>query len=217
VKTPDWNALRTGMIEKQLQSRRIVDPRVLDAMRRMPRHLFVPDEVRNRSYEDRALSIGCGQTISQPFMVAIMLQALGLNGYEKVLEIGTGTGYQAALLGLLARQVETVEIIPELAAQARTLISAQGLDNVHIHVGDASAGWPQEAPFDAIIMAAGAPEAPPALAEQLASGGQLLIPLGDRKKQILTLFRKECTELTSQSLGGCSFVPLRGAYGWTTE
>ena len=183
VTAPNWDQLRDQMIETQLQPRGIYDARILEAMRRVPRHLFVPEPARDRSYEDRALSIGFGQTISQPYMVAIMLRALALTGSEKVLEIGTGTGYQAALLAYLAKQVETVELVPELVAQARAALAALGISNVHVHLTDGSHGLPGKAPFDAIIVAAGAPDVPPILLDQLASGGKLLIPIGDRKQQ----------------------------------
>jgi protein-L-isoaspartate(D-aspartate) O-methyltransferase len=215
--TPHWDQLRAGMINKQLQARGILNARVLDVMRRVPRHVFVPEEMQARSYEDRALPIGSGQTISQPYMIGIMLQALALTGTEKVLEIGTGTGYQAALLGGLARQVETMELLLELAEKAAANFASLGIENVVVHLGDGSRGLPEQAPYEAIVVAAGAPDAPPVLLEQLAPGGKLLIPIGDRKRQTLTLFEKQGMEITRQPLGGCSFVPLLGDYGWPAE
>jgi len=214
VTAPDWDELRHGMVEKQLQGRGIVDARVLEAMRRVPRHLFVPEAHRTHSYDDRALSIDFGQTISQPFMNALMLQTLALAGTEKVLEIGSGTGYQAALLGHLAKEIHSIEILPELAAQARANLAALGITNVTVHPIDGSEGLSEKAPFDAILVAAGAPDVPPALLEQLAPGGKLLIPLGDRKLQALTLIIRNDSRFMRETLTPCAFVPLRGAFGW---
>jgi protein-L-isoaspartate(D-aspartate) O-methyltransferase len=214
VETLDWNLLRSQMVEEQLKARGVSDEHVLEVMRQVPRHLFVPDAVRHRAYEDKALPTYAQQTISQPFMAAVMLQALALKGREKILEIGTGTGYQAALLGRLAGQIHTVEIIPVLAAEARKNLSAVGLTNVYVHETDGSIGLPEKAPFDAIIVAAGAPEVPAALIDQLAPEGTLLVPIGDRKRQTLTLVQKKGSQIMRRSLSPCSFVPLRGTHGW---
>jgi protein-L-isoaspartate(D-aspartate) O-methyltransferase len=214
VETPNWNDLRSRMVEEQLKPRNIRDERVLAAMRQVPRHLFVPEAVRSRSYEDKALPTHSKQTISQPFMIAIMLQALGLRGREKVLEIGTGTGYQAALLGRLADIVHTIELVPELAEIARQNIADTRLSNVQIHVTDGSLGLPSEAPFDAIIVAAAAPDVPEVLIDQLAPEGTLLIPIGSRDHQKLTLIQKRESQIMRQTLTSCSFVPLLGMHGW---
>lgn len=212
---PQWDDLRMSMVEEQLRPRGIVDPRVLDAMAVTPRELFVPENVRGRSYEDRALPLGHSQTISQPYMVAIMLQALALTGTEKVLEIGTGTGYQAALLSQLTHTVETIEIVPELADQARQTLTELGIRNVSVHFGDGTYGYSPEAPYDAIIVAAGAPTIPQHLREQLRYGGKLLLPVGDRRRQTLTLITQAGSSMREETLGHCAFVPLRGTYGWT--
>ncbi len=214
---PDWDELRHTMIEEQLRSRGIVNARVLHAMAVTPRELFVPENVRGRSYEDRALALGYGQTISQPYMVGIMLQALALTGTEKVLEVGTGTGYQAALLSQLARQVETIEIVAELADQARQTLTELGIRNVSVHFGDGTYGYPEEAPYDAIIVAAGAPAAPQCLRDQVREGGKLLLPIGDRRRQTLTLFQKKDSQMVEEPMGSCAFVPLRGTYGWSND
>jgi protein-L-isoaspartate(D-aspartate) O-methyltransferase len=214
VDTTNWNELRSRMIEEQLKSRHIRDEHVLEAMRLVPRHLFVPEDIRNRSYEDKALPTYSKQTISQPYMIALMLQELGLQGREKVLEIGTGTGYQAALLGRLANDVHTLEIVPELAAIARQNIAATGLTNVHVHETDGSLGLPSQAPFDAIIVAAAAPDVPQVLVDQLASEGTLLIPIGPREHQKLTRIQKQGSQIMRQTSTSCTFVPLRGAHGW---
>lgn len=211
---PDWEEMRQTMVEEQLRPRGIVDVRVLDAMRQIPRERFVPEPVRGRSYEDRALSLGYGQTISQPYMVAIMLQALSLQGTEKVLEIGTGTGYQAALLSCLCRHVHTLEIVPELANHARKTLVELGISNVSVHFADGSHGYTSQAPYDTIIVAAGAPDVPAALCDQLKEGGQLLLPLGDQHRQTLTLIQKDGSQMRRQDLGNCAFVPLRGTFGW---
>jgi len=170
---PSW-------IDAQLVSRGIDDPRVLDAMARVPRELFVPDVERRFAYEDAALQLPCGQTISQPFIVAVILQALALRGDEHVLDVGTGSGYQAALLRALARDVVSVERIPELAAQARSNLRAAGAADVEVLVADGSLGVPERSPFDAIAVAAATRTIPPALVEQLAPGGRLVLPLHDR-------------------------------------
>jgi protein-L-isoaspartate(D-aspartate) O-methyltransferase len=203
------------MVEEQLVARGIRDSRVLEAMRSVPRHQFVPEPQRPRSYEDRALAIGYDQTISQPYMVASALEVLALSGQENVLEIGAGSGYEAALLSHLAREVETVESVPELVRLARENLAPFALPNVHLHAGDGSLGWPSAAPFDAIIVAAAAPKIPPPLLDQLSPEGKLLIPLGDRAQQILTLITKQGSELRRKTFGACAFVPLRGAHGWS--
>jgi protein-L-isoaspartate(D-aspartate) O-methyltransferase len=211
---PSWEELRERMVREQLEKRGLIQPRILDVMRRVPRHLFVPEAARNAAYEDRALPIGFDQTISQPYMVAVMLRTLDLQGSEKVLEIGTGSGYEAALLGLLAKEVHTVDIVPELVLDARKNLALLEMNNVHVHTADGSSGFPSAAPYDAILVAAGSPDVPPLLVSQLGPGGKLLLPIGDRKKQMLTLVQKNGNEIVRQPLGACAFVPLLGAFGW---
>ena len=189
------------MVEEQLRSRGIEDERVLDAMERVPRELFVPGELRDRAYADVALPLTGGQTISQPYMVAKICEALSLRGAERVLDVGTGSGYQAAVLAELAAEVHTIERIPELAEQARSRLPA----NVHVHVGDGTNGLPALAPFDAIAVAAAAGEPPTALLQQLAPGGRLVIPIGPPRRQVLHVYRPDGSVRKSVP---CRFVPL---------
>jgi protein-L-isoaspartate(D-aspartate) O-methyltransferase len=206
--------LRSNMVMQQLVKRGIEDPRVLQAMRDTPRHLFVPPRHRDMAYEDMPLPIGHEQTISQPLMVAMMTAALQLHGHERVLEIGTGSGYQAAILSRLATVVFSIERIPELAAQARATLAKTGIMNVHVLVGDGSLGLPEHGPYDAIVVTAASPKVPPALLDQLRLGGRLVIPVGNRHEQ--TLLRLTATDDGPQTerLGGCRFVPLIGQQGW---
>jgi protein-L-isoaspartate(D-aspartate) O-methyltransferase len=196
------------MVEEQLRSRDIVDGRVLEAMERVPRELFVPEDLRGRAYDDAALPIGQGQTISQPYMVARISEALGLGGGERVLDVGTGSGYQAAVLAELAGEVDTIERIPELAAQARANLSAAGYDRVNVHVGDGALGLPERAPFDAIAVAAAAPEVPPPLYQQLEPRGRLVMPVGGRHGQRLELMIKSPEGPAVVRSVPCRFVPL---------
>jgi protein-L-isoaspartate(D-aspartate) O-methyltransferase len=206
--------LRDAMITHQLIKRGIKDERVLQAMRVVPRHLFVPERYRAMAYDDMPLPIGHAQTISQPLMVALMTEALQLNGAERVLEIGTGSGYQAAILGHVAAVVFSLERLPALAAQARATLAALGLLNVHVLMGDGSMGLPEHAPYDAIIVTAGAPQVPRPLVDQLHPGGRLVIPVGNRLEQTLTRVTKTDAGWRTESLGGCRFVPLVGLHGW---
>jgi protein-L-isoaspartate(D-aspartate) O-methyltransferase len=202
-------------IEEQLVARGVRDARVLDAMRRVSREAFVLDEARWQAYADRALPIGSGQTISQPYMVAVMTEALRLTGSERVLEVGTGSGYQAAVLGELAKEVVTIERVPELAEAARARLAALGYTNVQVLVGDGTLGSPAHAPFDGILVAAGAPRAPDALKQQLSSaGGRLVIPIGPAEQQWLTVISRDGDRFTETSGIGCVFVPLLGQDGW---
>lgn len=210
----DFEAERRRMVEQDLKGRGIQDPRVLQAFLAVPRERFVPPRERVHAYADRPLPIGFGQTISQPYMVAIMLEALELSGREKVLEIGTGSGYQTALLAELAREVFTVDIIPELVEQARWVLRDLGYRNIHFRVGDGGEGWPEHAPYDRIIVSAAMPAVPPPLLEQLAEGGILLGPVGDLMEQDLVRIRKEGGEIREEKLGRCAFVPLRGKWGF---
>ncbi len=211
----DLAAERAHMIRAHLRRRGVDSPRVLAALERVPRERFVPDAARSRAYADQALSIGHGQTISQPYMVAVMTQALELDEEERVLEVGTGSGYQAAVLAELAREVWSVELIPELAEAAAVLLGELGYANVHVRAGDGSLGWAEEAPFDAIVVTAGAPGTPRSLLAQLSpDGGRLVAPVGDRDLQYLEIVERRGTEYVTRRSIGCRFVPLLGAEGW---
>jgi len=197
-----------------LQERGVRDLAVLHAFDQTPRHLFVPTGMRHRAYEDSALPIGNGQTISQPSTHAKYLELLSLTGQERVLEIGTGSGYQTVLLSHLASQVFSIERVGTLVTQAREAIRAAGASNVSLLSGDGTLGWREYAPYDAILVTAGSPDVPAPLAEQLSEGGRLLIPIGEREEQILTLFTKRGEELERRDIGAARFVPLIGKYGW---
>jgi len=208
--------MSAGWIDEQLVARGITDVRVLDAMKRVPRDAFVPSESQPAAYADRALPIGCGQTISQPFMVAAMTEALRLTGSERVLEVGTGSGYQAAILSMLAREVITIERQPELAAAARETLAALERTNVTVLAGDGTLGSPAHAPFDAILVAAGAPRVPDALKVQLSpDGGRLVIPVGSSHQQTLHVVTRDGDRFVDTPGVSCVFVPLIGAEGWS--
>lgn len=192
----------------------IADKRVVEAMKRVPREAFVPQEYYYAAYEDRPLGIGFGQTISQPFIVALMIQALELKGDEKVLELGTGSGYEAAVLAELAKQVVTVEIIPELAESAKRVLEKLGYSNVEVHIAGKTLGWLEDAPYDAIIVSAGAPSIPQILLGQLSWGGRLVIPVGSHWQQELMKIRKDKEGNKVENLGACYFVPLIGEGAW---
>jgi protein-L-isoaspartate(D-aspartate) O-methyltransferase len=192
----------------------IADNRVVEAMRRVPREAFVSREQYHAAYDDRPLSIGFGQTISQPFIVALMVQALELRGDEKVLELGTGSGYETAILAELAQQVVTAECIPELAELARQVLDRLGYSNIEVHVAGKTLGWPEGAPYDAIIVSAGAPTVPQVLLEQLTWNGRLVIPVGSRWQQELLRVTKLRKGNEIENLGGCYFVPLVGEGAW---
>ncbi len=198
----------------ELQSKGIRDLAVLRAISQVPRHLFVPAGVRHRAYEDSALPIGGGQTISQPWVQARYLEVLQLTGREKVLEVGAGSGYQTALIAQLADTVFGIERLPALAAEARSALQAAGIHNVTILVGDGTLGWRPFAPYDAILVAAASPSVPAPLIEQLAPGGRLVIPIGDRDTQVLTLLRKVGDQIETTALGDVRFVPLLGEFGF---
>jgi protein-L-isoaspartate(D-aspartate) O-methyltransferase len=197
-----------------LQDRGVRDLAVLHAFDQTPRHLFVPTGMRHRAYEDSALPIGNGQTISQPSTHARYLELLALTGEERVLEIGTGSGYQTVLLSHLASQVFSIERVGTLVTKARDAIRAAGATNVSLLAGDGTLGWRDYAPYDAILVTAGSPAIPTPLSEQLSEGGRLLIPIGDRDEQILTLFTRRGEELERRDIGAARFVPLIGKYGW---
>jgi protein-L-isoaspartate(D-aspartate) O-methyltransferase len=210
---PEFRATRRRLVE-QLQDGGIRNLAVLNAIDNTPRHLFVPPAVRHRAYEDSALPLGNGQTISQPSTHARYLELLELSGKERVLEIGTGTGYQTVLLSHLAAQVFSVERVPALIERARELMQQLGVRNVSLLAGDGTLGWREFAPYDAILVSAASPDVPPAYVEQLADGGRLLIPLGTREEQTLHLMRKRGGELESREIGPVRFVPLLGKDGW---
>jgi protein-L-isoaspartate(D-aspartate) O-methyltransferase len=203
-----------GQLVETLQQKGIRDLAVLHAIRMVPRHLFVPESVRHRAYDDAALPIGSSQTISQPWVQARYLELLSLKGRERVLEIGTGSGYQTALLAMLCDAVFSVERIPALAQRAPQALEASGIRNVTVLVGDGTLGWRPFAPYDAILVAAASPEIPAPLVEQLAPGGRMVIPLGDRLNQTLTLVRREGDELRSTTVADVRFVPLLGEFGF---
>lgn len=219
-----FEAARREMVARQIRERGIHSQRVLDAMMDVPRHLFVSCDQAGQAYADEPLPIGGGQTISQPFMVAGMSEALFLEGSERVLEVGAGSGYQAAVLSLLARKVIAVETQPALAAAARERMSRLGYTNVRIEEGDGSMGWPQvnssdgspTAQYEAILVSAAAPAVPPPLVDQLAEGGRLVIPVGSSENQELVRIVKHSGRTTQQSLYACRFVPLLGRYGWNS-
>ena len=206
---------RERMVSDQLRRRDIVDPAVLAAFTEVPREEFVDPEAGRWAYEDSPLAIGYGQTISQPYVVAMTVQALGLKGHERVLEIGTGSGYAAAILGKLAREVHTIERIEPLAKTATERLARLGFSNVHVHHGDGTLGWPDAAPYEAIAVAAGAPAPPQSLLQQLTIGGRIVIPHGDASHQTLArITRKDERNFIEENLGDVRFVPLLGAEGW---
>jgi protein-L-isoaspartate(D-aspartate) O-methyltransferase len=213
----DSTRFRHQMVAQQLSQRGIEDRRLLQAMREIPRHLFVPARHRAMAYEDMPVPIGYEQTISQPLMVALMTAALQLQGHERVLEIGTGSGYQAAILGRLARVVFSIERIAELATQARWTLYRLGILNVHVLIGDGSLGLPAHGPYDAILVAAASPHVPPPLVSQLKRGGRLIVPVGDRHEQTLVRLTATNGEPQLERLGGCRFVPLIGQQGWIND
>ena len=205
---------RLRMVVEQIQARHIYDERVLEAMRKVPRHRFVPPEHWHLAYADCPLPIGQNQTISQPYIVSLMTELLLLGGNEVILEIGTGSGYQAAILSLLAREVYTIERHQHLATQAAEVLAELGLTNVHVHVGDGSLGWPEHAPYDGVIATAAAPRVPKPLLEQLADGGRLVIPVGGRGGQYLERWLRQGEKFKHEQGVPVAFVPLLGEYGW---
>lgn len=209
-----FTSARVAMVETQLRRRGISDAAVLKAMSAVPRHEFVPSEFRGRAYEDAPLPIGEGQTISQPYIVAAMTAALHLGGDERVLEVGSGSGYQAAILSLLAKEVLGIESRSQLATAASRRLEQLGFAHVHLHSGDGTLGLPEWAPFDAILVAAAAPAAPGPLLAQLADNGRMVVPVGDVENQELQLIHKTGDSFRVTTLDGCRFVPLVGAFGW---
>ncbi|MGB9618583.1 MAG: protein-L-isoaspartate(D-aspartate) O-methyltransferase [Desulfomonilaceae bacterium] len=213
----EYALARNAMVDSQLIARGIRDPRVLHAMRTVPRHLFVDERLRVEAYDDNPLSIGYGQTISQPYMVAIMTELLALGGSERVLEIGTGSGYQTAVLALLCKWVYTIERIHALSTRAQETLARCGYQNITFKVGDGTRGWPSEAPFEGIIVTAGAPTIPQVLFDQLTEGGILVIPVGDRFSQTLKRVVKINGRMKTESHTPCRFVDLVGQYAWRED
>jgi len=210
----DFQELRDIMVKTQLIPRGIKDKRVLDAMKKVPRHFFLDESMQHRAYDDMAIAIGEGQTISQPYMVAVMTELLEIKGEERVLEIGTGSGYQAAILAELAKEIYTVERVQELAEQAEARFHALGYKNIHVKVGDGTSGWPEEAPFNRIIITAGTPKIPEPLIEQLSDEGIIIAPVGDRFSQQIVKIVKSKGKLSESFHTPCVFVPLIGEHGW---
>lgn len=213
----DYAILRKRMVQEQLISRGIKDPKVLGAFSKIERHKFVPEKLKESSYADFPLPIQEGQTISQPYIVALMTESLGLTGNDKVLEIGTGSGYQTAILAELAKEVYSVERFVILAESARSLLGELGYTNIKIKVGDGTLGWEEAAPFNRIIVTAAAPKIPSPFIEQLSENGRLILPLGETFSQVLTLVEKRGKEIKCTEICGCVFVPLLGKYGWSPQ
>ena len=209
-----YRQARERMIQEQLVSRGINDPRVLRAMAKVPRHLFLESELWDQAYKDHPLPIGADQTISQPYMVALMAQALELKGAERVLEVGTGSGYAAAVLSELCAEVFSVEVVEELALKARILLTSLVYKNVSLLVGDGTLGWEKHSPYDAVVISAAAPCIPRPLIEQLKIPGYLVFPMGEKELQSLVRIRKDGAGIREEYLGECQFVRLRGRYGW---
>ncbi len=205
------------MVEEQLIPRGIKNPRVLNAFYKLERHKFIPENLKNSSYADFPVPIGEGQTISQPYIVALMTECLDLAGGEKVLEIGTGSGYQTAILAELAKEIYSIERFTDLAIKTGALLNELGYTNIKIKVSDGTLGWQEEAPFDRIIITAASPKIPQPLLDQLADNGKLILPLGDSFSQVLTLTEKKNGKLKSMDICGCVFVPLVGKHGWANK
>jgi len=210
----EFQIARKRMVDEQIAARGIQDPHLLAVMSSVPRHLFVPVDDLAWAYADGPLPIGHGQTISQPYIVALMTDLLELELSDRALEVGTGSGYQAAILGQMAEEVHTIEVLPELAARATSLLSQMGYSNIHVHTGDGSMGWPDAAPYTGILVAAAAPSAPRPLLDQLADGGRLVIPVGSRGYQHLEVWIRRGMKYECRENIAVAFVPLRGEYGW---
>jgi len=210
----DYKTLRKKMVEEQIIARGIKDKKLIEAMYKIERHRFIPEKFRDSAYGDFPVPIGEGQTISQPYMVALMTECLSLKGKEKVLEIGTGSGYQTAILAELAKEVYSIERIESLKIDAEKILNELGYTNIKIRLGDGTLGWPEEAPFDRIMVTAANQDVPPPLLEQLNQNGIMVIPLGDRFSQVLTKIEKRDNQIIRQEVCGCVFVPLIGKYGF---
>lgn len=209
----DYAALRKRMVQEQLVARGITNQRVLDAFKKVERHNFIPQDLRTSAYADFPIPIGEGQTISQPYIVALMTECLDLKGQEKVLEIGTGSGYQTAILAELAKEIYSIERLPDLSKRAQETLRAAGYSNIHFKVGDGTLGWTEEGPFDRVIIAAASPRIPLPLNEQMKEDAKMILPLGESLGQTLTLVQNINGKLEITSICGCVFVPLVGKYG----
>ncbi len=209
-----FTAERHRMVAEQIAGRGLRDPRLLAAFETVPRHLFVSRESWLEAYDDQPLPIGFDQTISQPYIVALMTSFLELHGHERLLEVGTGSGYQAAILGELAGDVHTIEIVEQLSRRAGSLLDELGYSNVHVHTADGSLGWQSAAPFDGILVTAAAPKVPEPLLDQLSDGAHLVLPLGNERGQMLEVITRTGTELVHRVVASVAFVPLVGEYGW---
>jgi protein-L-isoaspartate(D-aspartate) O-methyltransferase len=214
MKEEEYRIARMNMVRNQIAARGVLDPTLLAVFGSVPRHRFVPADELAWAYADGPLPIGHGQTISQPYIVALMTDLLQVKSSHHVLEVGTGSGYQAAILGKLAREVETMEVVPDLAASAASTLADLGYSNIHVHCGDGTLGWLQAGPYDGILVAAAAPSAPKPLLDQLKDGGRLVIPVGDRGYQQLEVWQRTGEEFERQVNLAVAFVPLRGKYGW---
>jgi protein-L-isoaspartate(D-aspartate) O-methyltransferase len=205
---------RLEMVEAQLRRRGLTDARLLAAFREVPRHLFVSQRLYRAAYDDMPLPIGHDQTISQPYIVGLMITLLDLQGGERILEVGTGSGYQAAILSRMAAEVHTMELVPELGAEAARLLAGLGYNNVHVHIGDGTLGWPDAAPYHGIIGAAAAPQVPPPLLAQLAEGARLVLPVATEHEQLLKLYIRHGNDYDERVIAPVAFVPMRGKHGW---
>lgn len=212
----NYHQAREKMVNTQIARRGIRNPRILEAFRSVPRHLFVPQRSRAQAYADRPLPIDKNQTISQPYIVAYMTELLELQGEERILEIGTGSGYQAAILGKLAAEVHTIERHQKLAQTAQKVLERLDYHNIHVHLGDGTLGLPAFAPYDGVLVTAAAPLVPHPLLEQLKDGGKLIMPVGDRFGQILEMWQRKGEDFTKEKLTAVAFVPLLGTHGWST-
>lgn len=212
-----YQLAREQMVVHQIERRGLYSDRLLQAMREVPRHCFVPELYQDQAYEDCPLPIGFGQTISQPYIVALMTSLLNLDGSENVLEVGTGSGYQAAILSRMAKTVQTIEYHPELAAQAAQVLSELEYTNVRTHCGDGSLGLAECAPYHGILITAGAPRPPQVILDQLAPGGKLVLPCGPRRKQVLQIWEREENQFSCEDMIPVAFVPLRGKFGWPED
>lgn len=210
----DFALVRRAMVQDQLRRRGLTDERLLRAFESVPRHIFVPPKSHRAAYDDMPLPIGWDQTISQPYIVGLMVMLLDLHGDERVLEIGTGSGYEAAILSQMAAEVHTIELVPQLGAEAARLLADLGDENVHVHIGDGTLGWPDAAPFQGIIGAAAAPLVPPPLLAQLSDGRRLVLPVASDQEQLLKVYIREGNDYDERVIAPVAFVPMHGKHGW---